>query len=217
VSEDDLFAPLCLPPPPTGEMILRDYQREAGNAVMDAFKDHSTALVVMPTGCGKTILFADIIARFQPGRTMVLAHREELIFQAQHKIHAVTGLRARVEMAALRVDEGVASRQAQVIVSTIQTQVSGRDKKRMEKFLPEDFSLVIVDECHHATSKSYRAAIDHYRTNPRLKVLGVTATPDRTDEEALGQIYETVAYDYEIIEAIQDGWLVPVQQQIIQV
>jgi superfamily II DNA or RNA helicase len=75
-----------------------------------------------------------------------------------------------------------------------------------------------VDEGHHSTSASYRRVLDWYTAgNPDLRVLGVTATPDRADEEALGQVYETVALDYEIEDAIRDGWLVPVTQQMVHV
>ena len=77
--------------------------------------------------------------------------------------------------------------------------------------------MLIIDEAHHATSPSYRRVIDYYRTNPALKVLGVTATPDRADEEALGQVFQSVAFDYEVLDAIHDGWLVPIEQQMVHV
>jgi superfamily II DNA or RNA helicase len=85
----------------------------------------------------------------------------------------------------------------------------------MTKFDPEDFGLLIYDECHHATSSSYRRCLDWYKRNPNLKILGVTATPDRSDEKALGQVFDSVAYDYEVMDAIQGGWLVNVQQQMV--
>jgi superfamily II DNA or RNA helicase len=66
----------------------------------------------------------------------------------------------------------------------------------------------LVHNCHHATSKSYGRVYEHFAGVPHL---GVTATPDRLDMEALGQVYETVAFDYEISDAISDGWLVPIQ------
>ncbi len=87
----------------------------------------------------------------------------------------------------------------------------------MSKFEPSQFGLLIIDEAHHATSPSYRRVIDYYRTNPALKVLGVTATPDRADEEALGQVFQSVAFDYEVLDAIHDGWLVPIEQQMVHV
>lgn len=168
--------------------------------------------------CGKTICLAEIIRRAFPRRALVLAHREELIFQAVDKVSRVTGFRCDVEMAEYRAELSDLLGGPQVVVSTIQTQTSGADGGgRMSRFDPSYFGLVVVDESHHSTAKSYRRCLDYYRQNPRLKILGVTATPDRADEEALGQVYETVAFDYEILDAINDGWLAPVEQQMVSV
>ena len=76
---------------------------------------------------------------------------------------------------------------------------------------------VLVHNCHHSTAGSYRRVIDYYKQNPNLRVLGVTATPDRHDEEALGQVFDTVAFDYEVLDAIHDGWLVPIAQQFVSI
>ena len=200
-------------------MKMRDYQRDALVAVKREWENADSTLVVMPTGTGKTILFASVIKSRFPDRALVLAHREELIFQAADKVHKVTGFECAVEMANYRVDmDAGLFGGPQVVVSTIQTQCSGADGSgRMTRFDPGMFGLLIVDEAHHATAATYRRVIDYYRQNPSLKVLGVTATPDRADEEALGQVYDTVAYDYEILNAIDDGWLVPVQQQLVEV
>jgi len=198
-------------------MILRPYQAAASDAIFKEWQDNDSTLVVMPTGGGKTVLFADIIRRVFPRRALVIAHREELIFQARDKIQRVTGLSADVEMGEYRAEGGLFG-SARVIVSTIQTQCSGGDGGgRMAKFDPSQFGLLIIDEAHHATSPSYRRVIDYYRTNPALKVLGVTATPDRADEEALGQVFQSVAFDYEVLDAIHDGWLVPIEQQMVHV
>ncbi len=200
-------------------MRLRPYQLDAARAVLREWAAVVSTLVVLPTGCGKTILFADLIRRMFPLRAMVLAHREELIFQARDKIRAVTGFEVEVEMADARALLGGGLFDGpQAIVSTIQTQTAGGDGGgRMGKFDPADFGLLIVDEAHHGVADTYRRAIAYYRTNPELRVLGVTATPDRADEEALGQVYDTVAYDYEILDAIRDGWLVPIHQQVVEV
>lgn len=199
-------------------MILRPYQNEAVEAVLRNWLEKTSTLLVLPTGCGKTICFADLIRRCQPKRAMVLAHREELIFQAQKKIAAVTGLDVQVEMAGYRADMDGLHGAPQVVVSTVQTQTAGGDGGgRMTKFDPGDFGLLIIDEAHHATADSYRRCIEWYCRNPGLKVLGVTATPDRADEEALGKVYESVAFDYEVLDAIDQGWLVPIEQQLVQV
>ncbi len=201
-------------------MKLRDYQLKAQHATLEAWKEVSTTLVVMPTGTGKTVLFASIIRAVYPKRVLVIAHREELIWQARDKIKAVTGFVVDVEMGEYkaRVDKDMFHPKARVIVATIQTLTSGGDGAgRISKFDPKDFGAVIVDEVHHATAPAYRRAIDYFLTNPKLKVLGVTATPDRADEEALGQVFESVAFDYEILDAIKDGWLVPLEQQMVSV
>jgi len=198
---------------------LRPYQEAAVDTVLEAFEDNTSVLIVLPTGTGKTVVFGHVIHRL-PGheRALVLAHREELIWQAVDKIHRITGQHPDVEMADNHADARLLNR-ARVIVSSIQTQNARRgDAYRMEKFDPRQFGLVVIDEAHHATADTYRRVIDYYRKgNPEVRVLGVTATPDRHDEEALGQVFDVCAYDYEIIDAIQDGWLTPVRQRIVHV
>ena len=197
-------------------MILRPYQTDAVSNVRDAWKDHRSVLIVLPTGTGKTIVFSHIAGSVR-GRVMVIAHREELISQAAQKIKAITGDEADVEMGDFWASEGVFNR-SRVVVSSVQTQnAGGGGDGRMSRFAPEQFDLLIIDEAHHATAPTYRRLIDHYRQNPDLKVLGVTATPDRADEEALGQVFDSVAFDYEIADAIADGWLVPVRQRAVYV
>ena len=199
----------------------RPYQSKAEELSFAEWDNGSTStLIVMPTGTGKTIVIAGIILRNQPKRTMVIAHRQELIWQAKDKIQRVTNLVVDIEMGEYRSrSEGdLLSPKASVIVSSIQTLVSGGDGAgRIGKFNPMDFDLLIIDEAHHATSSSYQKVIDYFKTNPALKILGVTATPDRSDEEALGQIFDTVAFDYEILDAINDGWLVPIEQQMVSI
>ena len=197
---------------------LRPYQGNAVRSIIEEWESHQKTLVVMPTGTGKTIVFADLIRRsllrWPSKKFMVLAHRDELIRQAADKIEKVTGVKPGIEMG----DE-YASPSDKIVVSSVQTQNSklrGDDTlMRMSKFRPENFGLLIVDEAHHSTAKTYVRCIDHYTSNPDLKVLGVTATPDRLDEQALGKIYTSVAFDYGIRDAISDGWLVPIVQNSI--
>ncbi len=194
---------------------LRPYQRQAVEAVLTAWQDHTAALMVMPTGTGKTITFGSILGRrLHEGRGLVLAHREELIFQAANALAGITGHRPDIEMAEYMASHSLFDR-AKLIVSTIQTQLAGKAKCRMEQFDPTDFATVVVDEAHHATAASYRKVLDYYR-HADMRILGVTATPDRHDEEALGQVFEVAAFDYELPDAIRDGWLVPiVTRQIV--
>lgn len=197
-------------------MTLRSYQNGAVEGAFNAFKEYDSTLIVLPTGLGKTVVFSEIVRRFQPARSIVIAHREELIFQAADKIRKVTGLEGAVEMGQYRADGLFET--PPYIVSTVQTQCSGGDGGgRMTKFLPEDFGLVVIDEAHHATAGTYKRVINYYRQNPKCKILGVTATPDRADEEALGQVFDSVAFEYQIMDAINSGWLVPIQQQMVTV
>ncbi len=196
----------------------RAYQVEALEGIRTQLEANNSTLLVMATGLGKTIVFAQTVKEYMEwGRVMVLAHREELISQAWRQLKAVTGCEADVEMADYRANSYGAFR-SRIVVSTIQTQVAGMaGKGRMTKFDPNEFNLIVVDEAHHSAAKSYKRVIEYYRQNPDLKVLGVTATPDRADEKALGQIFETVAYEYGIREGIEDGWLVPIRQQSVYV
>jgi superfamily II DNA or RNA helicase len=199
--------------------VPRDYQAAAKTAVLAEWEDVMSTLVVQPTGTGKTCLFSivlDELVRNTGKRAMVIAHREELIWQARTKIEAITGLDCGIEMGELSISPNLFGR-TPVVVSTIQTQNSSDGvRKRMGRFVPDDFAVLIIDEAHHATSVSYKNLINYFKVNnPSIKILGVTATPDRTDEEALGQIFDTVAFDYEILDAINDGWLVPIEQQFV--
>ena len=203
-------------------MKLRDYQVSAVNGVLDAFKTANSALVVLPTGCGKTVVFAEVISRIlgkaPSSHAMILAHREELVLQAADKIASVTGLDCEIEMGERRVI-GMMGQLPPVVISSVQTQTSGNgERTRMQRFEPTDFSLVVIDEAHHATSPTYRKCIDWYlKDNPNCRLLGVTATPDRADELALGSVFERVAASYDVSDAIGDGWLVPVEQRLVTV
>jgi superfamily II DNA or RNA helicase len=195
-------------------MKLRPYQQEALDATLEKFKTCNSALCVMATGLGKTVYFAHLAKHFlEKGRIMVIDHREELTFQAEDKLGRICDSSVDIEMGEMRARTGFMK--ADIVVSTVQTQIAGREQRRMELFPPDEFSLLVIDEAHHAPADSYRALIQHYHQNPDLKVLGVTATPDRHDGLAMGQIFSELAYSYDIADAIEDGWLVPIEQQSV--
>lgn len=167
-------------------------------------------LLVLPTGCGKTICFGALVKRWQAGRVLVLAHREELITQAIDKIERMTGERPDMEMAGARADSGYLTGKAKCIVAS----KDSLHKKRIERFSRDEFGLIVTDEAHHAVAETYLRVYDYFGP---AKHLGVTATPDRHDEAALGKVFESVAYVYEIEDAINDGWLVPIRQRFVEV
>lgn len=188
------------------EVKPRPYQQVAIDNTLNAFKSHSSALVVMATGTGKTPFFSTMAA-MQKQRVMVMAHTTELVEQAAEKIAAVVGEHPDIEMASRRADTSIFGR-SKCVVTSVQTQSNGR----MKRFDPNHFDLLVVDEAHHAGSGSYQEVIKHYQRNKNLKVLGVTATPSRC-----AGVFQTTAFQYQIIDAINDGWLVPIKQKFVEV
>ena len=189
-------------------MQLRPYQRDAVNECISTLRKNSSTLIVMPTGTGKTIVFSELINKAS-GRVMVIAHREELIHQAARNVQAVCGFHPSIEMAELKDHGGMFA--SKCVVASVQTLNASKDGvHRRNKFNPHEFGLLVIDEAHHAVAKSYLNTIKYFQRNPNIKVCGVSATPDRADKLALGRVFESVAYNYEVYDAIQDGWLVPV-------
>ena len=328
----------------------RQYQADSIARIQAELENHQSTLMVAATGTGKTITFAHVIQQ-TAGRCVVMAQREELVFQAANKIKQVTGEAPAIEMAELSANEDCIFDKARVIVTTVQTMSR---PNRLARFAPADFSLLVLDECfpagtlvdgrpiesirigdmvssfshitgtvearpvtavflsitrslvrvhmangstitstpshpfwsvsrekyvsasalnstdvlrtcptgfekvshverlswiddtkvfnlevegnnnyfvhnndftngvlvhncHHATSSTHRRVIDHFASNASCKRLGVTATPDRYDEAALGEIFDSVACVYDIQDAISDGWLVPIEQLMVRI
>jgi len=183
-----------------------------------------STLACCATGCGKTRIGAEIIHRFLPKRTMFVAHRTELITQAQRAIDEIISFdndlfsahQCEIEMADTYARHH-AGLNSPVIAMVQSLNTKAGFGRRMDRFDPMQFGLLIVDEVHHGVAQSYQAVINYFKRNPDLKILGLTATPDRLDEESLGQICESVAFDYEINNAIDDGWLVRVEQIMVPV
>lgn len=204
-------------------MQLRPYQRDCNKATVEHFADFQRTLIVKPTGTGKTVTFCHLIDDMcrNGDRCLIVAHKDELIRQAYQKVFEITGEEPGVEKASEYADRDSSIyahiNKRRVVVTSVQTMNSGKgDKRRMHTFNPEEFGLVIIDEAHHGVADTYQRLIDHFCTNDRLRVAGYTATPDRADELALGRVFQSVAYDYELPDAIHDGWLVPIQQQFVE-
>ena len=156
--------------------------------------------------CGKTIVFSHLAAREvrRGGRVLILAHRGELLTQAIAKLRAATGIEAGLEKAEETSEVGVDEIPYTVVVGSVQ---SMKNPRRLARFRPDDFSLVVIDEAHHSLSGTYRAVLDHF---PKAHLLGVTATPDRGDLRSLSDVFQTIAYEYSIVDAIRGGWLAPI-------
>lgn len=193
-------------------MELRPYQNEAVASVEAEFSHGvRSTLIVLATGCGKTIVFSHLAAREvrRGGRVLILAHRGELLTQAIDKLRAATGIEAGLEKAEETSDVSFDELPYTVVVGSVQ---SMKSQKRLARFAPDEFSLIVIDECHHALTGTYRAVIDHF---PKARLLGVTATPDRGDLRSLSEVFETIAYEYSIVDAIKGGYLSPVFVQTV--
>jgi len=189
---------------------LRGYQRRAIAEVRRQWAaGRRSTVLVMATGLGKTICFA-ALAHQERKRTMILADREELVAQAAHSVKLVCGEPPDIEQAERRADQFAwwTQEKSRIVVGTIQTQISGNGdgRRRMERFDPAEFGLLVIDECDLAAAASYKLALDHYLSAPHAHALGVTATPTRHDRRALP--FEGEAFRYEIADAVEDGWLV---------
>ncbi len=185
-------------------MELRPYQQEARAAVEGQWDEGvRRTLLVLPTGCGKTIVFAKITEDCVKAgqRVLILAHRGELLDQAADKIKKSTGLGCAVEKA----EQTSLDSWYQVTVGSVQTLMR---EKRLSQFDPGHFGTIIIDEAHHCISDSYQRVLQYFEDS---NVLGVTATPDRGDMRNLGSYFESLAYEYTLPKAIREGYLSPIK------
>lgn len=191
-------------------MELRPYQQEAKAAILKEWKNGVLkTLLVLPTGCGKTIVFSKVIETCVENgdRVLVLAHRGELLDQAADKLAKSTGLMCATEKA----EQSCLGSWFRVVVGSVQTL---QRTKRLEQFDSDYFDTIIIDEAHHCISDSYQRVLEHFNT---AKILGVTATPDRGDMKNLGAVFESLAYEYTLPKAIKEGYLTPIKAQTIPI
>lgn len=201
-------------------MALRPYQHEFITSVENGWKDFSRVLGSLATGAGKTVCFS-YIAKHEVergGRVLILAHTDELLDQAIDKLKKSTGLDADKEKADCR-----ASPYAKVVVASIQSMAR---TNRLLGFADNHFSLIIVDEAHRALSKSYMKVMKYFHLGAeslaknyvmpahdipfkfKARILGVSATLDRGDKRSLGEFFQACVFDYGLLPAVRDGWLV---------
>ena len=187
---------------------LRPYQKSARDAIHTQWDaGHTRTLLVLPTGTGKTIVFASVAAdQVRAGdRVLILAHRGELLEQAADKLRRSTGLVSAVEKAeATCLDSWF-----RVVVGSVQTL---QRTARLERFPRDYFGTIIIDEAHHAITDGYRRILDYFEN---AKVLGVTATPDRGDMRNLGEVFDSLAFEYKLTDAIKEGYLCRIMAQTI--
>lgn len=189
---------------------LYRWQEKAIPAIDAALSEHGRTLLVAATGTGKTRCFATYIVQSQRKRTLVLVHREELLMQARESIARVMIESGVQPIIHIERAEARANLDANVVIASKDTLC--RDA-RLQRFPRDAFDLTIVDEAHHAAEgTSYGKILDWFET----QVLGVTATPDRLDEKPLGVTFRSVAFEYEIDDAIRDGALSRITSRFVK-
>lgn len=187
---------------------LRPYQQQARDRIHAEWDaGHTRTLLVLPTGTGKTIVFASVAAdQVRAGdRVLILAHRGELLEQAADKLQRSTGLVSAVEKA----ESTCLDSWFRVVVGSVQTL---QRTARLERFPQDYFGTIIIDEAHHAITDGYRRILDYFSG---AKVLGVTATPERGDMRNLGEVFDSLAFEYKLTDAIKEGYLCKIMAQTI--
>lgn len=165
---------------------LRPYQREC----IDSIPESGSYLIQMATGLGKTVTMSRIPRR---GRMLILSHREELVRQPRKYFPCSFG-----------IEQGKSYSAGEEIVSASVQSMS----KRLERFSPDDFDVIVTDEAHHATAATYRKIYEWFR--PRLH-LGFTATPNRADGTGLEAVFSDIIFERDLPWGIRNGWLSPIR------
>ena len=166
-------------------MELRPYQKDCIDTI--EAQPPGAYLVQMPTGMGKTVTFANIPRHGE--RMLILSHREELVEQPRKYFNCSYG----VERAAQH------SGGEEVVSASVQSMA-----RRLDRYDPEDFGLIICDEAHHAVAHTYRKIFDYF--NPE-KLIGFTATPNRGDKIRLDNIFSKIIFQRDLRWGIKNGYL----------
>lgn len=163
---------------------LRPYQQECVDTINNL--ENGSHLVSVATGLGKTVIFSQLKRR---GRTLILSHRDELVHQPQMYFNCSFG----VEQAAEH------SNGEEVVSASVQSLV-----RRLNKFSPDDFDMIITDEAHHAAAPTYKKIYSYF--NPRIHI-GFTATPKRGDKVRLDDVFDDIVFSRDLKWGIDNGYL----------
>lgn len=174
-------------------------------------RGHCFIMAVLPTGTGKTVMYVSLAEDFWRNtgeNVLILAHRKKLITQTRDKFFNATDL----PYESIQIEMGDARALSYFDPPIVVGSVASMGTERLLQYRRDYFGLIIVDECHHAVSDSYKRIFSYFN---QATVVGVTATAERGDGKSLGKVFNTVCYLYKIEEAIKDGYLVPILSEII--
>lgn len=183
---------------------LRPYQLECVSASLNAFKNENIKrmAVSLPVGSGKTVIFSNLLRSFS--KTLVLAHRDELIQQA---FHSIKYFNPRLNVS-LEAAKHVGDLESDVIVAS----VASMSEKRLARYHPKQFDCIIIDEAHHAAASSYARILKYFESekhDPESKTMvwGCSATLRRQDGRALSSAFDKIVYHKEFKEMIAEKYL----------
>lgn len=188
---------------------IRPNQHTLIDAVIESLNTHQSVLAVAPTGAGKTICLSKIIERLDLPRTLILAHRDVLTEQNSAKFLDWTEYDA--------LDVGFLNSQSKNIKQKITFGMIKTVYNYRKKLITDDaVDLIVIDEAHHSAAKTYRVVIETFqKLNPKVKIVGLTATPQRADEAKL-EVFEHLAHQISYGELITSGFLVkPIAKQLV--
>ena len=183
---------------------LRAYQRKAVELTIAGFDEYVRQLLVAATGAGKTQIFCEIARLHQPGKSLVLCHREELIGQAAKRLKSF-GIQAEIEMG-----DSKASLHAPAVVGSVQSLMGD---SRLSRWPKDHFDLVVADEAHRAMSDSWQKVLRHF--DGHAHVLGVSATPERSDKRHLGKYFQNIPFEIGLLDLVKQGWLSPIKVKTV--
>lgn len=186
---------------------LRYYQDELIAGAQERWQSFQSTAIIAATGTGKTEMFLSM-AVSEPGRVCILVHRDYLISSPISRLRNVGFDDVAIEKAELKSEMGRVHGRSKIVFASVQ---SLSKPARLETFDPFQFTLLIVDEAHRAVAATYVRVLDHFKKNPKIKILLLTATPKRKDGIALGNVCESVAGVYSPSTAAAEGWIVPVR------
>lgn len=176
---------------------LRDYQEECLSELLQGEGKWNRQCAVMPTGSGKTAVMMSLAKAKLPERTLVLCHRRKLIEQAHRAAWETIGIDAGIEMGKSKAEKDNA-----LVIGSVQSMVN-----RLDAWGGDHFKTIIVDECHHILSDTFRDVVDHFSG---AKVHGFTATPGRGDRQNIATWFDNFTYEIGIRQLIEEKWLAPI-------
>lgn len=182
---------------PNDKVTLRPYQQQCLDALIEKEAEHHRQYAVLPTGSGKTIVMAKLAEAKLPDKTLILAHREDLIDQAQEKVWNTIGIEAGVEM-----NTSKASKDDNVVIASVQSAIG-----RLDRYAPNHFDAVIIDECHHAVSGTFQKVLNYFGSAPAF---GFTATEERNDKNQITSWFDNRSYEVTMPQLIPE-YLCPVR------